>query len=240
MADNKKFPNSEIPIRKTKDLLPNVFQTPANDKFLSGVLDPLVQPGVVDKTVGYIGKRYGKTFTGKDVYLDTDQTLRSRYQLEPAVTVEENQEILKFKDYIDLKSMVEFFGNANERDDKTTEQEHYSWNPPIIWDKFVNYREYYWIPGGPPSVNVYGQAANIQSTYKVGTGINSWIVTPDSVTNNPDITLYRGQEYKFEINSPEEGFYIRNNYDTGSLEFNTNKAYFPGELAVFNLSLIHI
>lgn len=36
MADNKKFPNSEIPIRKTKDLLPNVFQTPANDKFLSG------------------------------------------------------------------------------------------------------------------------------------------------------------------------------------------------------------
>ena len=110
MADNKKFPNSEIPIRKSKDLLPNVFQTPANDKFLSGVLDPLVQPGVVDKTVGYIGKRYGKTFTGKDVYLDTDQTLRSRYQLEPAVTVEENQEILKFKDYIDLKSMIEFFG----------------------------------------------------------------------------------------------------------------------------------
>ena len=36
MADNKKFPNSEIPIRKSKDLLPTVFQTPANDKFLSG------------------------------------------------------------------------------------------------------------------------------------------------------------------------------------------------------------
>ena len=81
-ADNKKFPNSDIPIRKSSDLLPNVFQTPANDKFLSGVLDPLIQPGVVDKTVGYIGKRYGKTFKGKDVYLDTDQTLRSRYQLE--------------------------------------------------------------------------------------------------------------------------------------------------------------
>jgi len=236
-ADNKKFPNSDIPIRKSSDLLPNVFQTPANDKFLSGVLDPLIQPGVVDKTVGYIGKRYGKTFTGKDVYLDTDQTLRSRYQLEPAVTVEEDQKILKFKDYIDLKSMVEFFGNANERDDKTTEQEHYSWNPPIVWDKFINYREYYWIPGGPPSIDVYGQAANIQSTYKVGTGINSWILTPDSVTNNPDITLYRGQEYKFEVNSPDEGFYIRNNYDTGSLEFNPNKSYFPGELAVFDKQL---
>ena len=68
MADNKKFPKSELPIRKTKDLLPKVFQTPANDKFLSGVLDPLVQPGVVDKISGYIGKRYGKTFKGNDVY----------------------------------------------------------------------------------------------------------------------------------------------------------------------------
>ena len=76
-----------------------------------------------------------------------------------------------------------------------------------------------------------------KATYKVGTGINSWILTPDSVTNNPDITLYRGQEYKFEVNSPEEGFYIRNNYDTGSLEYNPAKTYFPGELTVFNKQL---
>ena len=57
------------------------------------------------------------------------------------------------------------------------------------------------------------------------------------IENNPDITLYRGQEYKFEVNSPDEGFYIRNNYDTGSLEFNPNKSYFPGELAVFDKQL---
>jgi len=234
MADKKKFPKSDIPIRNSSDFLPTVFQTPANKKFLSGVLDPLVQPGVVDKTVGYIGKRYGKTYNGKDVYLDNDQTLRSRYQLEPGITVEENQEVKKFNDYIDLKSMLEFFGNTNERDDKTTEQEHYSWNPPVNWDKFINYREYYWVPAGTPSVDVYGQASNIQSTYKVKTGINSWVLSPDNITDNPDITLYRGQTYKFEVNSPQEGFYIRSNYDTGSLIFNPNKAYFAGELAVFD------
>ena len=84
MAD-KFYPKSNLPIRRSVELLPIVFQTDANDKFLSGVLDPLVQPGVLDKVVGYAGQRYGKTYSGNDIYIDTDQTLRSRYQLEPGV-----------------------------------------------------------------------------------------------------------------------------------------------------------
>ena len=65
MADKKVFPDSQLPIRRTVDFLPNIFKTESNAKFLGGVFDPLVQPGVVEKTVGYIGKRYGKTFNGK-------------------------------------------------------------------------------------------------------------------------------------------------------------------------------
>ena len=44
----KYFPKSNLPIRRSVELLPVVFQSDANDKFLSGVLDPLVQPGVLD------------------------------------------------------------------------------------------------------------------------------------------------------------------------------------------------
>ena len=61
MAD-KKFPDSNLPIRKTSELLPNVFQTDTNDKFMSAVVDPLVQPGKLQKLVGYLGRRYGKTY----------------------------------------------------------------------------------------------------------------------------------------------------------------------------------
>ena len=60
MAD-KKYPQSGLPIRKTVELLPSVFRSDTNDKFMSAVIDPLVQPGVLEKTVGYIGRRYGKT-----------------------------------------------------------------------------------------------------------------------------------------------------------------------------------
>ena len=235
MADKKVYPNSQLPIRKSSELLPQTFRSVNNDKFLSGVVDPLIQPGALDKLSGYIGRRFGKTYTGTNVYLDTDNTLRSRYQLEPGVTVENNQVVTKFYDYLDLKNIETFFGNKNERDDKTTFQEHYSWNPPIDWDKFLNYREYYWIPGGPPSVAVFGQTQSVQSTYKVNQGIgSSWVLTPDGLTNNPTLTLYRGQTYTFTVNSPGEPFVLRTNYDTGSLNYEPLRLYTPGQLAVYD------
>ena len=234
MAD-KKFPKSDLPIRKTVELLPSVFQTDTNDKFMSAVVDPLVQPGVLEKLVGYIGRRYGKTYTGSDVYLDTDATLRSRYQLEPGVVYRDHTKINGFYDYLDLKNQLKFFGNTEERDDLFTSQEHYSWNPPIDWDKFINYREYFWEPSGPPAVPVEGQKGTIVSTYKVKLGDqSSFIFTPDGYTNNPSITLYRGQTYKFTIDAPNEGFIIRTNYDTGSLIYNPNRPYTKGEYAIYD------
>jgi hypothetical protein len=238
MAD-KFFPFSKLPIRKSVELLPKVFQTDANDKFLAGVVDPLVQPGLLDKVTGYVGRRFGKTYNGNDLYLDTDATLRSAYQLEPGVVYRNHGMIENFYDYIDFKNQLKFFGNTDERDDKITSQQHYAWNPPITWDKFVNYREYYWVPEGPPSIAVFGQSAAVSSAYKVvlSTTANSFVFTPDAYTNNPTLTLYRGQTYKFKVNAPGEGFSIRTNYDTGSLVFKPNFGYRAGALAVYDAKL---
>lgn len=235
---DKTFPQSGLPIRKTVELLPTTFRTETNDKFMSAVIDPLVQPGFLQKTVGYVGRRYGKTYLGKDIYLDSDATLRSRYQLEPGVIVKDtNGKIEKFYDYIDFKNQLRFFGNTVDRDDLITAQEHHSWNPPKQCDKFVNYREYYWIPEGPPAVAIFGQRASVVSEYSVKLELNSFIFTPDSFTNNPTITLYRGQTYRFKVNAPGEQFSIRTTYDTGSLIFNPNKLYIKGEYAIYDEKL---
>ncbi len=234
MAD-KIFPNSGLPIRKTSELLPQIFQTEANQKFLAATLDPLTQPGVLEKKVGYIGRRYGKTFNTKDIYLDSDETLRSRYQLEPAVVVEKDQKVTDFWDYIDFKNQIKFFNNNEERDDLIVSQDHYTWNPPIEWDKMVNYREYYWVPEGPPPIKILGQAQNITSTYRVRSGVGSvFIFTPDGLTNNPAITLYRGQTYKFQVATPGNPFIIRTNVDTGTLQYNPVFPYVQGQLTVFD------
>jgi hypothetical protein len=231
----KIFPQSGLPIRKTVELLPAIFQTSTNDKFMSAVVDPLVQPGVLEKTVGYVGRRYGKTYTGSDVYLNSDNTLRSRYQLEPGVTYNNNT---GFYDYLDFKNQLKFFGNQDERDDLITSQEHYSWNPPIDWDKFVNYREYYWEPSGPPPVAISGQAVGVISNYKVSLGVGStFIFTPDGYTNNPTLTLFRGQTYNFKINAPNQGFIIRTNYDVGSLVYQPTLPYTKGQVVIYDNKL---
>jgi hypothetical protein len=231
----KTFPKSQLPVRKTVELLPQTFQTPANKKFMEAVVDPLVQPGVLEKVVGYIGRRYGKTYRGSDVYLDSDQTLRSRYQLEPGIIVQNNDKVESFYDYLDFKNQLKFFGNTEENDSLTTDQTHYSWNPPIDWDKFINYREYYWIPNGPLSVPVTGQTPEVVRYYRVSLGTqSSYIFNPDGFTNNPTLRLFRGQRYEFKVNAPGQGFYIRSSYDTGSLRFNPNKAYTVGSLIVYD------
>ena len=166
------FPESQLPIRKTVDLLPGVFKTETNSKFMAAAVDPLVQPGLLQKTVGYVGRRYGKTYSGLDTYLDSDNTLRSRYQLEPGVVFTDGDKVENFYDYIDFKNQLKFFGNTIERDDLITAQEHYSWNPPISWDKFINYREYFWEPDGPLSVPVSGHSAKVISEYTVKASIN--------------------------------------------------------------------
>ena len=234
MASNF-YPDSNLPIRKTVDLLPEVFKTEANTKFMEAVVDPLVQPGLLEKTVGYIGRRYGKTYNLSDVYLDTDQTLRSRYQLEPGVVVKKDGKIENFYDYLDLKNQLKFFGNFDDNDSKITDQEHYTWNPPIDWDKFVNYREYYWVPEFPPAVEVKGQSQRVTSTYKVSLGpTESYIFSPDGFTNNPTLTLYRGQTYKFQVNAPGNGMIIRTSIDTGTLLYDPNLPYSKDQFVIFN------
>jgi len=209
--DNKVFTASGLPIRRSVELLPNIFQTTPNKKFLEAIVDPLIQPGSLEKLSGYVGRKYGKTYNPSDVYIDNQHTLRSKYQLEPGVVIKQNDKITNFYDYIDFKNQIKFFDNMVDHDNRITTDEHYAWAPPVDWDKFVNYREYYWLPDGPLPVTVSGdQTVAVQTVYKVrSNGAYEWIFSPDGLKKNPDIKLYRGQTYYFEINSPGDAFYIR-------------------------------
>jgi hypothetical protein len=60
-----------------------------------------------------------------------------------------------------------------------------------------------------------------------------FIFTPDGLTNNPAITLYRGQTYKFQVATPGNPFIIRTNVDTGTLQYNPVFPYVQGQLTVF-------
>ena len=207
----------------TANLLPGFYQTPANKKFLQATLDQLYQPGSVNKISGYIGKENSKASTGKDIFISAADANRQHYQLEPGATVTDSLgNITFFKDYLDFINQLNVFGANTTNHARVNEQEFYSWDPHIDWDKLVNFQNYYWLPYGPEPIRIYGQAQTIISTYTVqlqsNGNDNQYVFTPDGFTPNPILKLYRGQTYHFEISSSGNPFSFKLSRATGTTD----------------------
>ena len=67
---------------RTVDLLPEIFRTETNKKFLASTLDQMIQPSKLQQVEGYIGKRNGPGVTTTDSYVLEPSTTRANYQLE--------------------------------------------------------------------------------------------------------------------------------------------------------------
>ena len=226
MAKNNQN-ESPLPIPGNKkitsaDFLPRFFRTEANKKFLQGTLDQLIKPGVAEKINGYVGSKAAKGYNPNDNYLGDVSAQRENYQLEPAVVVKDSIGNVDFyKDYNDYINQLSVFGANTENHSRLNSQHTYSWNPHIDFDKFTNFREYYWLPSGPLSVPVTGQSREVVSTYSVTVedqGDNFTYVFNDGFVRNPTLKLYRGQTYKFDIDTPGHpiAFAITRNFTPGA------------------------
>ena len=227
MANNDQnesgLPLSNKDNRDSANLLPRIFRTDSNKKFLQATLDQLTQPGTVKKVNGYVGRQNAKAVKADDIFVKAADTTRQNYQLEPAAVIQDYLGNINFyKDYIDHINHVDVLGGDVSNHERLNSQESYSWNPHINWDKFVNYQQYYWLPYGPTPIEVAGQQLAIESTYTVESVDESdnyaFLFSPDGLTRNPTLTLYRGQTYTFVINSPGNPFSIKTSRVAGDLD----------------------
>ena len=211
MAYDKDQNESALPVNGTGDtsasnFLPKYFRTDTNKKFINSTIDQMIKPGVVEKINSYAGRRYAKATTASDSYLPDVNAVRENYQFEPAMVYKDDLGNVEFfKDYNDFLGQLSNFKGSTSNHSILNSQEFYAWNPHIDWDKFTNFREYYWLPMGPTPIAIAGQAKNIVSTYTVGLeydGDNcAYVFTPNGFTRNPRLKLYRGQTYRFEIDT---------------------------------------
>ena len=200
------MPDGSDQKRSSARHLPKYFRTEKNKKFLQSTLDQLLQPGVAEKVNSYVGKKIAKSFLADDNYLEEVSADRENYQLEVASVIKDALgNVDYYSDYRDFINQISNFNGISNNHGRNTTEEYYAWNPHINWDKFSNFREYYWLPNGPQTVVVPGDAKEITSTYQVelaeALGDYSYIFTPDGLTNNPIIKLYRGVTYRFEIST---------------------------------------
>jgi len=197
--------------KKSSKFLPRYFRTDTNEKLTSSTIDQLFSTGAVEKISAFVGRRNAKANINNSTYLTEINDLRQNYQLDPSVNIKDELDNVTFhKDYIDYIGQLNSFYSNTKNQSKLNEQELYSWNPNINFDMFTNFREYYWLPNGPQTVTITGNQRNVTSTYKVtvvdDTDNFAFLFTPDKLTRNPLLNLYRGQTYRFEINTPGHPF----------------------------------
>ena len=72
---------------RSVDFLPEIFQTPVNQQFLSATLDQLIQEPAYKQTQGYIGQTVGPGVNPTDTYVTEPTAVRNNYQLEPGVVM---------------------------------------------------------------------------------------------------------------------------------------------------------
>jgi hypothetical protein len=244
MADQEEInlPGAGEGNKSSADLLPKYFRTNTNKKFLSATLDPLIKDGSIEKLNGYIGRTTSKAYAAGDSYVPDVTAQRQNYQLEPSVVVKDyNSNVLFYKDYNDYINQIKVFGGNVQNHDRLNAQEYYSWDPRVDWDKLTNYREYYWLSAGPIAIDIYGQEKGITSTYTVeledqGDSF-AYLLSPDGITRNPTIKLYRGQTYKFEVNSPNYPFFIKTRRTKVGFEYDEGTENNGVESGVVTLTL---
>ena len=206
--------------------VPKYFRTSSNRKFLSATIDQMISEGEVEKINAFIGRKTFEPYRVLDKYLQGATKQREDYQFEPAVIIKDSLDnVTFFKDYPDYINQLASFNSGDTDHNKINAQEFYSWDPHFDWDKFVNYRDYYWLPLGPVSVPIAGQSDNITSTYTiklVDDGDNrAYVFTPDGLTSNPSLKLYRGQTYNFQVDCPDFGIAFKTVRETGDSNFYT-------------------
>ena len=195
---------------RSEDFLPEIFQTPANKQLLRSTLDQLTQNPRLKPTEGYIGRKIGPGVTASDNYVLEPSQTRTDYQLEPGVvqlkpdtsTVENT---MTYPGIIDSLNMQ---GANTTRHDRLFDSEHYSFDPMIDYDKFVNFGQYYWIPAGPNSVDVFAGTIPTSDTFDVTYGVGGYKISGYSGTL-PTITLVREGNYSFDVNASGRNFWIQ-------------------------------
>jgi hypothetical protein len=196
--------------RRTVDLLPEIFRTETNKQFLAATLDQLTQEPNLKRTQGYVGRRVGPGVNPADNYVTEPTATRTDYQLEPGVVFfkPETTQPLDAITYPGMIDALDLLGSNTQRADRLFSSEFYSWDPFCDLDKFTNYSQYYWLPGGPDSVDVGSTTIPLTDAWEI-TRTAAGYEFSDESGRNPVITLVRGGNYTFQVNQPGFGFWIQ-------------------------------
>ena len=131
--------------------LPTVLQTTPEQKFFDATFDQAFSKKDSEYLAGYLGRKVpGQYKPNVDFYIPEPTKNRSWWQLEPTAYSRNKQfEKTNIVFYEDLLDRIAYYGGNISNHARLFDSEYYSWAPPIDYDMFVNYQNYYWVKHTP-------------------------------------------------------------------------------------------
>ena len=138
----KKAGSYKTPNIKASNLLPQVFNTDVNKKWLDSTLDQMISKGNLKNVEGYIGDASGNSRCVGDVYLD-------KSDLNPTVIVSDyDKNVTDAITADDIANAINTnFSEYNYNTAYATKS--YSFRPPVNIHKFLDYTNYAWVDQMP-------------------------------------------------------------------------------------------
>jgi hypothetical protein len=229
---------------RTVDFLPEIFQTSTNRQFLGATLDQLVQEPKFKRIQGFVGRRVGPCINPAESYVAEPTAVRTDYQLEPGVVFlsDDRQDVEDAITYPGITDALNLQGAITNNADRLYTSDYYTWDPFVDFDKFVNFNQYYWLPAGPDSVDVFAEAVATTDDFDV-TRANGVYTFSGVAGENPVLTLVRGGNYTFNVaqNEKETVNFRVTNQGTGAyvIDYQNNPTLTltRGNTYVFNMIL---
>jgi hypothetical protein len=166
--------------------LPAVFQTTTEKKFFDATFDQVFSKKDSDLLAGYLGRRDpGEYNPISDFYIPEPTKNRTWWQLEStaySLDTSGNKSNIFF--YEDLLNKIQSLGGNILNQDRLFESKFYSFGPPIDYDMFINYQNYYWIDQYLPTIEITGVTAS--------SIIGQPIFTTPNTATPPGLTLSTG------------------------------------------------
>ena len=186
------------------NLLPEIFRTDRNSKFLSSTIDQLIQPAELERLDAYVGSTQTPTYKTDDVYLPN----KKPYELSPAlITNDSLDNIQSTQGYDDLINQISINGGTVDNLDRLFRSNVYSYNAHVDWDKLVNYQNYYWLPYGPSLIEVISDVETVIDQAVATVEVQTLTGTTSTVLSNGMLISFTGVSVPEEF-SNNRTFYV--------------------------------
>ena len=182
-----------IGTRDVSKLLPTIFQTPINRKFLESTLEQLMTSGSLQALNYFVGGKHTGG-SSNEKYLIDNRTV-DNYQFIPAAINKDNSEnITNVLTYDDLISALDYNEVQVNQHNRIFNEKGYTLDLPINYDMFINYHRYQWVLDKLPICDI---AATSEDTINLDNIlVESYYTTPE-LANGKTLELQNGMRIRF-------------------------------------------